>query len=317
MFSTFKIGLSNIKIESYSPKIIEKIMSKQFIVLEGNYPIDKEIYIYKKINIFKTRSKYADYARKHSENWTIHIYHDVVKGLIIYSKCENKYIIVGQKDFDCICLFKALILKIYSDQLCESSIAFHASSFELNDEAYVFLGNGNTGKSTILFSFADQIKDIKAINDDFVMCHKENNELMLKSLPLKCAIRKASLKHLNIENNNIFNEKNYLGDGDQYYIDMNDIFNIPYSINSKLKYMFFFKTNASGSEFSLKRITDRKLIAKLVTINMTSFKIKVNQQILLNIINSIIDRVKVYELILPFDMTGFATLLLNEVQRQI
>lgn len=95
------------------------------------------------------------------------------------------------------------------------------------------------------------------------------------------------------------------------------IFNMPYSMNSKLKYMFFFKSNASGSEFSLKRITDRKLIARLVTINMTSFKIKVDQQVLLNIINSIIDRVKVYELILPFDMTGFATLLLNEVQRQI
>ena len=157
MFKQVKIGQKNVKIESYSSEIYDKLLSKQFVT-PGDYSlIDKEIHIFKNQNIFINDLKYDEYIRKQSNNWKIHIYHDIVKGLIIYSNCENQYIIIGQRNYDCICLLKALILKIYSDQFIMSNIAFHASSFELNNEAYAFLGNGNTGKSTILFSFANQL----------------------------------------------------------------------------------------------------------------------------------------------------------------
>lgn len=316
MFTQIKIGQNNVKIKAYSPEIYNKLLSKQFTASKNDSIIDKEIHIFKNQNLFVNNIKYDEYARKKSNNWALHIYHDIVKGLIIYSNCENKYLIIGLHDYDCACLLKALILKIYSDQFTMSSIAFHASSFELDNHAYAFLGNGNTGKSTILFSCANQLKDIKVINDDFIMCENANDNVIINSLPLKCAIREASLKHLKIKNDYIFQEKTYLGDGDQYYIDVNDIFGVPYTTGVKLKYIFFFSTSSTNNTLKLNKITDKKLIAKLITINMTSFKLKVDERTLLEILNKIINQVNVYELLLPFDMTNFPQALLHKLKEQ-
>jgi hypothetical protein len=134
MFKQVKIGQKNVKIESYSSEICDKLLSKQFVASGDDSLINKEIHIFRNQNLFINDVKYDEYIRKESNNWTIHIYHDIVKGLIIYSNCENQYLIIGQRDYDCVCLLKALTLKIYSDQFTMANIAFHASSFELNNE---------------------------------------------------------------------------------------------------------------------------------------------------------------------------------------
>ncbi len=82
------------------------------------------------------------------------------------------------------------------------------------------------------------------------MCGKEFDNITINSLPIKCAIRKGSLKHLRIRNDNIFEEKNYLENGDQYNIDIRGAFRISYLTTAKLKYIFF-STTFDDSKFKL------------------------------------------------------------------
>ena len=314
MLKNFNIGQINVKVDTYSSKIFDKILSN--CIVENNFInlSDKKIYVLKKTKIFANDTHNVAYLRKEIKNWTVHIYDSEIKGFIIYCSCENKFVVVGESDYDCTCLFKATILKIYSDQFLQNSIAFHASAVEYKNEAYAFLGNGNTGKSTILFSFVNSVEDVYILNDDFIMCTKNDDDIFIHSLPLKCAIRKDSLNYLTINSDQIFINDNYLGNGDQYYIDVEKVFKTKYTTMSKLKYLFFFKTSNATNSIKLNRVVDKKSIVRLLTINMSSFKIHVDEQVLLNIINSIIENVRVFELTLPSNMNGFPKILFEELE---
>ncbi len=104
--------------------------------------------------------------------------------------------------------FKRVVKNIICDIFDEKGYEkVHASGVEKYEKAYLFIGNGFTGKSTTAFKLIE--KGYTILNDDMLFLRINNQRLCVVGAPICCSLRDSARTYVNIELNkdNVYSSK--------------------------------------------------------------------------------------------------------------
>lgn len=93
--------------------------------------------------------------------------------------------------FYCKKYFREMVSSFYEKNNC---VAMHCSGISIDGLANIFVADANCGKSTTAINAIGC--GAKLLNDDVIICKKENDKVMVRGLPIVPSIRKEGVQYI-------------------------------------------------------------------------------------------------------------------------